>query len=195
MLVIFTPPQRLGKVNHRLDVLRTEWHRRFFLSIGKKTIIKTNRILGHKYISIGDNCSIGQRAIVAAHVKDTKMTNRAVIEIGNRVTIGDDNNISSINHIIISDDVLLGRKVMINDNSHGTFTKEELQMRPSDRPLVSKGPIIIDKNVWIGEMAIILGGVHIGEGAVIATNAVVTKDVPAYSIAAGVPAQIIKQLR
>lgn len=56
----------------------------------------------------------------------------------------------------------------------------------------SKGPIIIDDDVWIGYKATILSGVHIGQGAVIAAGAVVTKDVPAYSIVGGVPAKVIK---
>ena len=55
----------------------------------------------------------------------------------------------------------------------------------------SKGDITIGHDVWIGAHAIILGGVTIGNGAVIAANAVVTKEVPAFSIVAGVPAKII----
>ena len=86
------------------------------------------------------------------------------------------------------------RKVMLNDNSHGLFNKEELQIQPNLRPLYSKGPIIIEENIWIGEMVCILGGVHIGKAAIIAAGAVVTKDIPAYSIVAGVPAKVIKIL-
>ena len=57
---------------------------------------------------------------------------------------------------------------------------------------VSKGDIILDDDVWIGYRAIILSGVHIGQGAIIAAGAVVTKDVPPYAIVAGVPARIVK---
>lgn len=57
---------------------------------------------------------------------------------------------------------------------------------------VSKGDIVIDSDVWIGTGAIILSGVHIGQGAVIAAGAVVTKDIPPYAIAGGVPAKIIR---
>ena len=81
---------------------------------------------------------------------------------------------------------------MINDNLHGEITYEQLRIMPKDRQLISKGPITIGKNVWIGEMAIILGGVTIGEGAIIGAHAVVTKDVPAYSVVAGIPAKVIK---
>ena len=56
----------------------------------------------------------------------------------------------------------------------------------------SKGDIIVGDDVWIGCRAIILSGVHIGQGAIIAAGAVVNKDVPAYAIVAGVPAKIVK---
>lgn len=65
----------------------------------------------------------------------------------------------------------------------------------SKRPIVTKGPVIINKNVWVGDKASILSGVTIGEGSIVAANAVVTKDVPAYSVVAGNPAKVIKNLR
>lgn len=58
--------------------------------------------------------------------------------------------------------------------------------------VVSKGDVIIDEDVWIGSNVVVLSGVHIGRGSVIAAGAVVTKDVPAYSIVGGVPAKLIK---
>ncbi len=63
------------------------------------------------------------------------------------------------------------------------------------RPVKSKGSIVIGDNVWIGDKATILPGVIIGDGAVIAANAVVSKDVPAYCVAGGNPAKIIKQAK
>ncbi len=61
-----------------------------------------------------------------------------------------------------------------------------------DREAFSKGDIIIDDDVWIGHRAMILSGVHIGQGAIIGTGAVVTKDIPPYAVVGGVPAKIIK---
>ncbi|MBQ4055965.1 MAG: hypothetical protein IJD32_02545 [Bacteroidaceae bacterium] len=63
---------------------------------------------------------------------------------------------------------------------------------PRLRNVTSKGTIVIKDNVWIGDKATILPNVTIGEGAVIAANSVITKDVPPYSVAAGNPAIIIK---
>ena len=56
-------------------------------------------------------------------------------------------------------------------------------------------PIIIHDNVWIASRAMILKGVTIGEGAVISAGAVVTKDVPPYTMVGGVPAKVIKELK
>ena len=81
--------------------------------------------------------------------------------------------------------------VLISDNAHGNCRdQKQLLMRPDDRPLYSKGAIFIGENVWIGEKAAILSGVHVGDGAVIGANSVVTHDVPAFSIVAGCPAKI-----
>lgn len=57
----------------------------------------------------------------------------------------------------------------------------------------NKGDIVIGNDVWIGYKAIILAGVKIGDGAIIGTRALVTKDVPAYSIVGGIPAKIIRR--
>lgn len=57
---------------------------------------------------------------------------------------------------------------------------------------ISKGDICVEDDVWIGHRAIIMSGVHIGQGAVVAAGAVVTKDVPPYAIVGGIPAKVIK---
>ena len=56
----------------------------------------------------------------------------------------------------------------------------------------SKGDIIIDDDVWLGARSTIMSGVHIGQGAIVAAGALVTKDVPPYAIVGGVPAKVIK---
>ena len=57
---------------------------------------------------------------------------------------------------------------------------------------ICKGAIVIHDDVWIGESAIVMSGVHIGQGAIIGAGAIVTKDIPPYAIAVGVPASVIK---
>lgn len=83
----------------------------------------------------------------------------------------------------------------ITDNGHGDTDYETLQQVPINRRLHSKGDVTIGNNVWIGDKATILPAVTIGDGAVIAANSVVTKDVPAYSVVAGNPAKVIKQVK
>jgi len=57
-----------------------------------------------------------------------------------------------------------------------------------------KGEVVIGNNVWLGDKVAVLSGVHIGNNVIVAANAVVTKDLPDNSIAAGVPARVVKML-
>ncbi len=116
--------------------------------------------------------------------------------MGNNCSIGDHSHITAINKIIIGNNLLTGPNVLITDNSHGqNNTVAELQVAPNQRPLYSKGEVHIGNNVWIGQNACILSGVTIGDGVIIAANSVVTHDIPAYSLAAGTPAKIIKHIQ
>lgn len=72
-----------------------------------------------------------------------------------------------------------------------TFPFESIVLQ-SGNEAISKGNILVDDEVWIGYRATIMSGVHIGQGAVVAAGAVVTKDVPPYAIVGGVPAKVIK---
>lgn len=114
------------------------------------------------------------------------------ITIGNNVCFNPNCHLGAIKSIVIEDNVLIGSGVLITDHAHGTSDQAELSKPPKLRNLYSKGPVHIGKNVWIGEYAVILPGVTIGEGAVIGAHAVVTKDVPAKSVVGGNPARVIK---
>lgn len=73
-----------------------------------------------------------------------------------------------------------------------TFPYKAEILHKQNTEAISKGDIIVDDDVWIGYGATIMSGVHIGQGAVVAAGAVVTKDVPPYAIVGGVPAKVIK---
>lgn len=95
---------------------------------------------------------------------------------------------------MIGEFCLTGKWVTITDNSHGETDYDSLLLPPKQRKITTKGPVVIGRNVWIGDKATILPGVTIGDGAVIAASAVVTKVVPAYSVVGGNPAKIIKSV-
>lgn len=92
----------------------------------------------------------------------------------------------------------IARFVSIQESNHkiGTLSSYHISYNIFNSNILddieSKGPIVIGHDVWIGAHAIILSGVSIGNGAVVAAGAVVTKDVPAYAIAGGNPARVIK---
>ena len=84
---------------------------------------------------------------------------------------------------------MLGSEHALNHISTYPF---QVYFMGADREAISKGDIIVKDDVWIGRNALIMSGVNIGQGAVIAAGAVVTKDVPPYAIVGGVPARVIR---
>lgn len=149
-------------------------------------------LIGGKYITIGNNVVFRKLCILTAHDKYYKQKFSPSIVIGDNCCFGQHNHITAINEIKIGNGVLTGSWVTITDNSHGKTDVESLHTPPIGRELYSKGKIIIDDNVWIGDKATILPGVHIGTGSIIAANAVVTKDIPPFSIVIGNSNIIIK---
>lgn len=145
-------------------------------------------------IQIGNDFSARDRYRIEAITEYAGEKFNPHIRIGNNVKFLYDIHIGCIDKIEIGDNCLFASRIFISDHDHGNTGKENLSLLPNNRPLYSKGPIIIEENVWVGEGVAILGGVKIGKNSVIATNAVVTKDVPAFSIVGGIPAKIIKSV-
>lgn len=85
--------------------------------------------------------------------------------------------------------VMMGTDVTIITRNH-RFDRTDIPMM--EQGFEEERPVYIGNDVWIGDRALILPGVHIGDGSIIAAGAVVTKDVPPYSIVAGVPARKIR---
>jgi acetyltransferase-like isoleucine patch superfamily enzyme len=125
---------------------------------------------------------IGDRTRLWPHVKISiigKADAPALVRIGRRCSIGDRTQIHACNLVEIGDRTLISWDVTLLENNYHSN---------------SKGPIRIGDDVWIGCRAIILSGVTIGRGAVVAAGAVVTKDVPPHTIVGGNPAQVVREL-
>lgn len=190
-------PLFMRNMRQRKDYLRSLWLKKQFKKTGVSVLFqKVDFLKGAEHILIDDNTFFEKHLYLSAWdsytTKESVQTFTPSIKIGSNCHFGAFNHITAINSIEIGDNLLTGKNVTITDNSHGSSNLEDLIMEPVLRPLISKGPIKIGNNVWIGDKATILPNVTIGDGAIIAANAVVTKNVPAYAVAAGNPAQIIK---
>ena len=108
------------------------------------------------------------------------------IAIGKNVFINSGCKFQDQGGIVIDDGALIGHNVVLATLNHSLAVRDRQDLIP--------GPIRIGKNAWIGSNVTILPGVTVGDGAVVAAGAVVTKDVPAYTVAGGVPARVFRPL-
>ena len=115
--------------------------------------------------------------------------------IGGTITVGDgcsfagDVTISAAVSVTLGGDVLVARGVHISDHDHA-FTDPG---RPARRQgIANAAPVMVGDGAWLGHNVTVTAGVSIGRGAVIAAGAVVTRDVPPYSLAVGIPAQVVR---
>lgn len=158
------------------DIPFTHWRLHF------KSTMKA--LCYEKFKRFGDNCEFrpGAYAIWCS-----------AISLGDRVVIRPSSMLFSYpgSLIEIEDDVLIGSGVHIYVSKH--------QFESSKLPIIDQGKceekaVLVKKGAWIGANAIILPGVTIGVNAVVAAGSVVTKDVPDYSVVAGVPAKLVKPI-
>ena len=153
-------------------------------------------------INIGSDCLLGVKCIFE--------TDEGEVSIGDRVYIGA-STIICRNKITFGNDILVAWGVMFYDHdSHSVDYKERQEdikqvlkdfkqskgnyLQNKNWEVVKSAPISIHDNVWIGMDALILKGVTIGEGAIVAARSVVTKDVPPFAVVAGNPAKVVKQM-
>ncbi|ENT8679849.1 DapH/DapD/GlmU-related protein [Escherichia albertii] len=152
-------------------------------------------------VIIGDNCILKNEIIFEGA--------DGLVTIGDNTFINKNTKIISVNRISIGSNVTISYGVIIYDHdSHSLDYRERqkdirkiLETRELNSDIENKNwecvkslPVIVGDNVWIGFQAAILKGVTIGEGAIIAARAVVTKDVPAWSVVAGNPAKVVKEI-
>lgn len=150
-------------------------------------------IINKGYIELGDNVTfVGRNNLIVGFnvpgIEEPKLI------IGSNVTIGYMNEINVACKVHIGDNVIMATGVKVFDNnSHPVSYEKRMSRLPMDKD--DLGPVRLEDGVWIGIDAIILKGVTIGKGSVVAAGAVVTKDVPENVIVAGNPARIIREVR
>lgn len=139
-------------------------YRSLFKKHGRNFVFDPSGTYSFSTIEVGNDVFIGPGAILSASESGIKFGNK--IMLGPNVTImGGDHNVSVI----------------------GSYMYDIKEKLPENDL-----PVLIEDDVWIGTGAIILKGVKVGTGSIVAAGALVTKDVPPYSIVAGVPAKVIK---
>lgn len=159
-------------------IASTVLYRHAFREFGPgSVIVSPRRLVGVGAMRIGAEVAIYEGAWLAT-------------EQGGAISIGDHTYLGQDVHLHAVDPIIIGERCFIVDGVYIGSGDHDREHRAS---VVSSGPVTIGADVFVGQRAIILGGVTIGDGATIGAGSVVTKDVPAGAIVAGVPARILKQ--
>ncbi len=183
-------------INHWLAKLSLAYYSRGFdgFSVGRESDISPWRIRGARRCQF----AIGNTSIMKSNVVFEKT--HASLLIGDRCFIGK-GLISIAESLVIGNDVMISWGVTVTDhNSHSLKFSERqcdvLNWRKGEKDwsTVKIRNVVIEDKAWIGFNAILLKGIKIGEGAIVAAGSVVSKDVPAYTIVAGNPATIVREL-
>ncbi len=188
-------------------LLRRLFYPRLFNSCGESLILGKGVTLRHPWkISVGsrvaiDNnvmldasgagllgISLGDDSVISCNC--TLQGKTGPVSIGSRVIIANNVIISSIDGIIIEEAVLIGGNCYIGG---GMYNNERTDIPIMDQGVSSKGAIRIGQGAWLGAGVIVLDGVSVGRGCIIGAGSVVTKDVPEFSVALGVPARVVSR--
>lgn len=187
-------------------VLRKRFFKPLFKHFGGGVILGQGLVLRHpSKISLGDRVAIDDSTLLdasgsgdegIAFGEDAIVSRNCVIQgktgpvkLGRKVDIGCNVILTSGNGIYIGDSVLIGGNCYIGG---GRYITDRIDIPMMEQGVFSKGPVIIEDDVWLGAGATVLDGVKIGRGSIVGAGALVTKDLPEYSVAVGVPAKVIK---
>lgn len=150
-----------------------------------KSVIFTGKFLPTRYITGGNMCEMDTQVSIYLWpgAPEAKLT------LGDRVYIGRNTNIAAYASITIGDNVLVAPYCHIISGNHG-YERRDIPIR--DQNITCK-PITIEEDVWIGTHVVVLPGVTIGKGAIVAAGSIVNKDIPPYQIWGGAPARFLKE--
>lgn len=149
---------------------------------------------GLSEIEMGEDFAAGHGLWLEAITEYNDQTFSPKIIIGKHVRISHSVHIAATHFVEVGDDVLMGSKVIITDHNHGQYSTlhSSPEVAPAQRPLDCDRRVVIGRNVWLGDGVVVAPGSSIGEGSVIGANSVVLGNVPAFSIAVGIPAVVRK---
>ena len=153
------------------------WQTDGLLFLGRRLeleIAKGGRVEFGRFVWIGD------RTKIRCH--------EGVVEIGAKTVMGQECTISAYQRVRIGEQCVIADRAMFIDFDHGVVEVE----RPIRVQGIYKRDVEVGNNVWIGYGACILRGVRVGDNAIVGTNSVVTRDVPANAVVAGIPARVIR---
>lgn len=153
-------------------------------------------LFGLRYMEFGDQVEMHFNARVQCidYFQPTDQHFKPRLILHDHVVVQAMCHIGCIDRVEIGEWSTMGARCYITDHTHGGTSREELLLPPRKRPLVSRGPVKIGKYVHLGEGVCVMPGVTIGDYSVIGAGAVVTRDIPPFSIAVGSPAKVIKQI-
>jgi acetyltransferase-like isoleucine patch superfamily enzyme len=181
---------RNGMLNRKYARLLGRYlRRRFFTRAGRRWRTDGPLFLGPGLelqiaegarVEFGRFVWIGDRTKIRCH--------EGVVEIGAKTVMGQECTISAYRRVRIGEQCVIADRAMFIDFDHGVVEVE----RPIRKQGIYMRDVVVGSNVWIGYGACILRGVSVGDNAIVGTNSVVTKDVPANAVVAGIPARVIR---
>ena len=185
------------------SILRPTAYRSIFKYMGSSCFIEKNvRFYAPQRIHIGHRVFIGENSFIDAgppgteiYIGDDVHISQGVVirGLGKKIVINKDVNIGSHSTLYGADDIIIGRYCLLGN--HVQLISGDHCFEDPNTPIKMQGTkigkIIIEDDVWIGALVTVLRGKTIGKGSVIGANAVVTKNIPPYSIAVGNPAKVI----
>ncbi|MEQ8537299.1 MAG: acyltransferase [Coleofasciculus sp. D1-CHI-01] len=187
-------------------LLRKRLYRNLFKNVGEGIILGKGIVLRHPgKIILGNRVAIDDYGLLDAsgageegiRLGDDVIVSRNCVIQGKTgsVIIGAKTDIGCNTILASATGIFIGRSVLIAGNCYiggGRYLSDRCDIPMMEQGLYSKGPVAIADDVWLGAGAIVLDGVSIGKGCIVGAGALVTKDLPDYSVAVGVPARIIR---
>jgi acetyltransferase-like isoleucine patch superfamily enzyme len=157
---------------------------------GSGVLFPTVALYGEEYIRIGARVVVGPYCTLSAGVMPGHVPEHdPVVSIGDDVLIGRGSGVVGHHSISIGDRVFTGHNVYITDANHGY---EDLALSIGEQ-FAAPRPVVVGAGSWLGHGTIVLPGATIGEHVVVGAGSVVTGEIPAFSVAVGNPARVVRR--